>query len=212
MTQDRRLNLSQAQQARDPSEYRVCIDATVPDNFPLPLSSELSTYLYTPDCTSHYESVDTWFLSWAADDLLYSGFTDGTVDHTSNSSGAANPDLDTTTGHTIIIGSNLLNLTIISLDVCTSNTGQYTGRYPSANLHYNGVWYQSTYGLSENDAPCDNWCVQGLLISFRYSLDQGHSWYDYNLHPKNHTDYLFNQSSSNRQKIIYGALLFVDFD
>ncbi|CAF3999376.1 unnamed protein product [Rotaria sordida] len=93
MTQDRRLNLSQAQQARDPSEYRVWIDATVPNNFPLPLSSELSTYLCAPDCASRYKSADTWFLSWAADDLLYSGFTDGTVDHTSSSSGAANPDL-----------------------------------------------------------------------------------------------------------------------
>ncbi|CAF1477974.1 unnamed protein product [Rotaria sordida] len=211
LTQDRRLDSSQVKQACDPNEYILWVNTTVPDNFPLPFSEDLSTYLYAPDCASRYESADTWFVSWAADDLLYSGFTDGTVGNISSSSGAVHPNTNTTTGHAIIMGSNPLNLTIISPGVFTSNTGPYAGRYPSANLHYNGVWYQSTYGLSENDAPCQNWCVQGPLISFRYTVDQGHTWYDYNLHPKNDTDNLFNQSSYNRQKIKYGALHFVDF-
>ncbi|CAF3851408.1 unnamed protein product [Rotaria sp. Silwood1] len=211
MTQDRRLNISQARTACDPNEYILWYNTIVPDNFPLPLSEDLSAYLYAPDCASRYATADTWFVSWANDDLLYSAFTDGMVDDTTSSSGATYPNSNTTTGHAIIMGSNPLNLTIISPGIFESNTGPYTGRYPSGNLHYNGVWYQSTYGLSDNDAPCRNWCVQGPLISFRYSVDQGTSWYDYNLHPKNDTDNLFNQSSYNKQKIKYGALHFVDF-
>ncbi|CAF1255579.1 unnamed protein product [Rotaria sordida] len=81
------------------------------------------------------------------------------------------------------------------IGIFTCNTGPYNGRYSSANLHDNGVWYQSTYGLLENDGPCQNWCVQRPFISFQ-----------------NDTDNLFNQSSYNRQKIKYGALHFVDFD
>ncbi|CAF5144019.1 unnamed protein product, partial [Rotaria sp. Silwood1] len=135
----------------------------------------LSAYLYAPDCASRYTTADTWFVSWADDNLLDSGFTDGMVDNISSSSGAAYPNTNITTGHAIIMGLNPLNLTIESPGIFTCNTGPYTGRYPSANLHYNGVWYQSTYGLSDNDAPCHNWCVQGPFISFRYSIDQGNS-------------------------------------
>ncbi|CAF1320733.1 unnamed protein product [Rotaria sordida] len=119
MTQDRRLNSNQIKQACDPNEYRLWVNTTVPNNFPLPFSEDLSTYLYAPDCASRYESADTWFVSWAADDLLYSAFTDGTVGNISSSSGAAHPNINTTTGHAIIMGSNPLNLTIISPDVFT---------------------------------------------------------------------------------------------
>jgi hypothetical protein len=210
MTGDRRLNPNEIEAACDPSEYRVWNNITVPTDFPLPLSKDLSGYLYAPECAARYGGADTWFVSWAADDLLYSGFTDGRVDNVSSGSGASHPNSDTTTGHAMLMGSNPLNLTILSPGVFTSNTGPYNGRYPSANLHYNGVWYQSTYGVSENDGPCQNWCVQGPFVSFRYSTDQGKTWYDYNLHPQNDTDNLFNQTSANRQKVKYGALHFVD--
>ncbi len=45
---------------------------------------------------------------------------------------------------------------------------------------------------------------------FRYSIDQGKTWYEYNLHPTNDTDNLFNQTSDNRQKVKYGGLHFLD--
>ena len=208
---DRRLSRRQAQDACDPTEYRLWYNTTVPADFPLRLSEDLTGYLHAPNCASRYTKADTWFVSWANDDLLYSGFTDGTVDQVPSSSGAAYPNSNTTTGHAMILGSDPLNLTIVSPGIFASNTGPYMGRYPSANLHYDGVWYQSTYGVSDNDAPCSNWCVQGPFISFRYSLDQGNSWHDYNLHPINPTDNLFNQSSDKKQKIKYGALHFVDF-
>ncbi|CAF3961185.1 unnamed protein product [Rotaria sp. Silwood1] len=114
MTQDRRLNISQARTACDPNEYILWYNTTVPDNFPLPLSKDLSAYLYAPDCASRYATADTWFVSWADDDLLYSAFTDGMVDDITSSSGATYPNSNTTTGHAIIMGSNPLNLTIIS--------------------------------------------------------------------------------------------------
>lgn len=114
--------------------------------------------------------------------------------YVSSFSGASQPNTDTTTGHAMFMGSNPLNLTILSPGVFTSNTGPYTGRYPSANLHYDGIWYQSTYGLLEADGP----------------TDEGKTWYDYNLHPQNDTDNLFNKTSTNRQKVKYGALHFVD--
>ncbi|CAF3869695.1 unnamed protein product, partial [Rotaria sp. Silwood1] len=131
LTQDRRLNISQARTACDPNEYILWYNTIVPDNFPLPLSEDLSAYLYAPDCASRYATADTWFVSWANDDLLYSAFTDGMVDDTTSSSGATYPNSNTTTGHAIIMGSNPLNLTIISPGIFESNTGPYTGRYPS---------------------------------------------------------------------------------
>ncbi len=210
MTEDRRLNPSEIEAVCDPSEYRVWNDVTVPSDFPLPLSKDISSYLYAPECAARYGGADTWFVSWANDDLLYSGFTDGTVDNVTSISTAYNPNSNTTTGHVMLMGSNPLNLTILSPGIFTSNTGPYTGRYPSANLHYNGVWYQSTYGTSDLNGTCSNWCVQGPFISFRYSTDQGKTWYDYNLQPQNDTDNLFNQTSANRQKVKYGALHFVD--
>jgi hypothetical protein len=210
MTQDRRLNPNEIEAACDPSEYIVWNNVTVPSDFPLPLSKDISSYLYAPDCAARYGGADTWFVSWAADDLLYSGFTDGRVDNVTSISYAYHPNSNTTTGHVMLMGSNPLNLTILSPGIFTSNTGPYNGRYPSANLHYNEVWYQSTYGTSDIDGVCGNWCVQGPFVSFRYSTDQGKTWYDYNLHPQNDTDNLFNQTSANRQKVKYGALHFVD--
>lgn len=207
---DRRLNRDEIKAACDPSEYQVWNDVTVPNDFPLPLSKDITGYLYAPECAARYANADTWFVSWAADDLLYSGFTDGTVNNVSSGSGAGQPNSDTTTGHAMLMGSDPLNLTILSPGVFVSNTGPFYGRYPSANLHYNGVWYQSTYALSGLTGPCANWCVQGPFISFRYSTDQGKTWYDFNLHPQNETDNLFNQTNVNSQKVKYGALHFVD--
>ena len=211
MSQDRRLDPETAKKSCDPSEYRLWYNTTVPKDFPLPLSKDISIYLYAPDCASRYGGADTWFLSWGDDDLLYSAFTDGEVEGVISLSIAAFPNSESTTGHVMLNGSDPLNLKIVSPAVFKSNTGPYTGRYPSANLHYNGVWYQSTYGITEYTAPCNGWCVHGPFLSFRYSLDQGKTWTEYNLHPRNETDNLFNQTSYKRQKVKYGGLHFVDF-
>ncbi|CAF1077513.1 unnamed protein product [Rotaria sordida] len=85
------------------------------------------------------------------DYLLYSEFTDGTVGNISSSSAATNSNSNTTTGHTIIIDSNPLNLTTISPGIFTCNTGPYNGRYPSANLHDNGFWNGITYIRKPDD-------------------------------------------------------------
>lgn len=167
---DRRLAPSEAQTTCDPSEYRLWYDTTVPSDFPLPLSKELSGYLYAPECASRYGGADTWFVSWGADDLLYSAFTDGQVDGVFSISDGSHPHANTTTGHVMLNGSDPLNLTILSPGIFASNSGPYSGRYPSANLHYNGVWYQSTYGASENSGPCANWCVQVGMQQYQMVL------------------------------------------
>jgi hypothetical protein len=128
ITEDHRLSPIEAEAACDPSEHRVWCNTTVLHDFPLPISKDISAYFYAPECAARYGSADIWFVSWASDDLLYSGFTDGWVDGT--------------TSHDMLMGLNPLNLTILSPVNFTSNTGPYTGRYPSVNLHYNGMWYQ----------------------------------------------------------------------
>ena len=166
---DRRLSPDEIKAACDPSEYQVWNDVTVPSDFPLPLSKDITGYLFAPECAARYADADTWFVSWAADDLLYSGFTDGTVNNVSSGSGAGRPNSDTTTGYAMLMGSNPLNLTILSPGVFVSNTGPFFGRYPAANLHYNEVWYQSTYGLSDLRGACGNWCVQGPFNNFTHN-------------------------------------------
>jgi hypothetical protein len=49
-------------------------------------------------------------------------------------------------------------------------TGDYTGRYPSANLWYNGTWYAGTYALKGGNR------VLGPFVSFRTSTDDGVTW------------------------------------
>ena len=208
---ERRLTVAAAAAACDPSQYIPWSNTTVPNDFPLPLSSDLSAYVYAPECASNYGNADTWFVSWAADDIIYSGFTDGVVANVSSGSGAQHTFATTTTGHVTLTGSDPLNLVIGNVGTFAVSTGPWHSRYPAANAHINGVWYQSTYSLDDLSGPCQNWCVQGPFVSFRYSLDQGGSWNEFILSPLNDTDNLFHQTSVNRTKIKFGALHFVDF-
>ena len=70
MIEDRRLNPNEIEAACNPSEYQVWNDITVPSDFPLPLSKDISSYLYAPECASRYGGADTWFVSWADDDFI----------------------------------------------------------------------------------------------------------------------------------------------
>ena len=124
--EDRRLSPSEAQTACDPSEYRLWYNTTAPSDFPLPLSKALSGYLYAPECASRYGGADTWFVSWGADDLLYSAFTDGQVDGVFSISDGSHPHANTTTGHVMLNGSDPLNLTILSPGIFASNSGPYS--------------------------------------------------------------------------------------
>jgi hypothetical protein len=109
---------------------------------------------------------------------MYSGWTDGEIGKEScHSSGGAKAR----TGNAKIIGDDPLNLTIISLGTQPASALPYGGRYPSANLVYNGVWYYGTYCIdfdfSKPEYPDQySWAICGPVPGFRISTDYGKTW------------------------------------
>src|SRR5580700_2864612 len=120
-----------------------------------------------------YENADTWFPSWASDGNLYSPFTDGTVGGVEANSGG----LLANTGQAKIVGDDPLQLRVVPLGVHASSPWPYGGRYPSASLVHDGIWYYGTYCLDQKD-PHLNWDVLGPFVGFRISRDFGVSWTD----------------------------------
>lgn len=157
-----------------------------------------------------YTDADTWYPSWADDGNLYSGWTDGEIGKEScHSSGGAKAR----TGNAKIIGDDPLNLTIISLGTQPASALPYGGRYPSANLVYNGVWYYGTYCIdfdfSRPEYPDQySWAICGPVPGFRISTDYGKTWIPSPLSPENP---LFPESGKNGQRVKMGTPHFVDF-
>ena len=57
----------------------------------------------------------------------------------------------------------------------------FEGRYPCANLMYNGVWYYGTYCLGpkrtiRHEGFDYNWPILGPMLGFRFSTDRGKTW------------------------------------
>ncbi len=71
--------------------------------------------------------------------------------------------MNSTTGYAIIKGDNPLALQVTHVNVFSSSTAPYQGRYPSASFFYKGVWYYGTYSLENYDSSvdpppdCGNW-------------------------------------------------------
>ena len=80
-----------------------------PGDCPFEKSEDIVGIIFTGKC-SDYRLADTWYFSWAADDKLYSPFTDGSVPRLDGSR-----DLSTsyappfTTGQAVAEGDNPLN-------------------------------------------------------------------------------------------------------
>src|SRR5512137_3011821 len=94
---------------------------------------------------SGFRYGDTWYPSWAADDKLYSPWTDGVcwrLDGSleGSSSGEGNGEF-ARTGQAVIEGNDPLDLKVYSLGTSTSSALPYHGRYPCGSLVYQGVWY-----------------------------------------------------------------------
>jgi len=157
-----------------------------------------------------YTDADTWYPSWADDGNMYSGWTDGEIGKEScHSSGGAKAH----TGNAKIIGDDPLNLIIQSLGTQPASALPYGGRYPSANLVYNGVWYYGTYCIdfdfSKPEYPDEySWAICGPVPGFRVSTDYGKTWIPSPLSPENP---LFPESGKNGHQVKMGTPHFVDF-
>ncbi len=166
-----------------------------------------------------YARVDTWYPSWADNDILYSPFTDGlfnpeagddAIRVSSDCRNAWNqPRGDGTsgTGQARILGDDPLHLTVENLGIQYAACAPYGGRYPCGSLVHNGVWYYGTYTLDETNRGL-NWDVLGPFVGFRTSTDYGLTWKDTPLTP---SVPLFGESGKNGSKVKFGAPHFVDF-
>ena len=156
---------------------------------------------------AEYAHADTWYPSWAADDHLYSPWTDGEVNGVRCSSAGANAS----TGHATITGDSPLALTITGAATYPSSPAPYGGRYPCGSLVHNGVWYYGTYCLDDSDGDPGkglNWDILGPFVGFRYSTDFGESWTQT---PHTPASPLFAEPVRQDGPVKIGAPHFVDF-
>jgi len=150
--------------------------------------------------------ADTWYPSWASDGSLYSTFADGTVNGFTVQ-GYQGPDSQRT-GHARIDGDDPTMLHIEVLGGYLNNPTPYAGRYPSASLVHDGVWYYGTYTLDDLNGACHNWCAQGPFVGFRQSTDGGKNWVDTKYKP---ADPVFGESGKGGTKVKFGPVHMVDF-
>ena len=204
------------QPAKDPDI--VTFDARVwqsepPKDCPFPPSKTITGVKFLGRA-ARYTRADTWYPSWASDGNLYSPWTDGTVNGIRGSSaGWKRPGgpRDATTGSATILGDDPLNLRIVDVALFNGDPTPYGGRYPSASLWHNGVWYYGTYTLTDSDADAGkglNWDILGPFVGFRWSRDNGKTWTDT---PRTPADPIFPEPGRPWGKVKFGAPHFADF-
>lgn len=194
--------------------------STPPADCPFEQSSEFVGVGFT-GAYSVYEKADTWYPSWATDGNMYSNFADGIVLGLATWSrvgaGRGN-ETESSTGFATIIGNDPLNLKITDAGRSFAPAGSYGGRYPCANLFYNGVWYYGTYlltGINGNNTGSDtidgvlyNWGTLGAFVGFRTSTDYGKTWVET---PRTPDKPLFGEPNRPLGPVKIGVPHFVDF-
>lgn len=179
----------------------------VPESCPFRQSSEYSAIAFTGKHAS-YTDADTWYPSWASDGNMYSSWTDGEINLEScHSSGGEKAR----TGNAKIEGDDPMNLKITSLGSENASALPYGGRYPCANLVYNGIWYYGTYGVDFDPNPANSkysWSICGPMPGFRVSRDYGKTWTPC---PYTFDNPLFPESGKNGSQVKMGTPHFVDF-
>src|SRR5512136_755801 len=134
-----------------------------PADCPFERSKDIVAVAFTRNSIA-YTDADTWYPSWAPDGNMYSGWTDGEIGEESVHSNGKNAR----TGNARIEGDEPLNLTVSSLGSEAASPAPYGGRYPSANLVYNGIWYYGTYTVDfdfskPNYPDLYSWAICGPL-------------------------------------------------
>ena len=212
-----------------------------PAGSPFPRSARLAGVSFS-NRVGYYPrtGADTWYPSWAADDALYSVFTDGVVavdvpgldfapaaappGHAAQvaSFGAeiaccSSCGLNSTqnTGSAVLRGSDPFALRVAPLGCERASAWPYGGRYPSANLHFNGTWFVGTYALWPV-APSGGSGL-GPFVGFRVSSDGGATWLDdgrtptTNLFGEEHcANHSVCRSDGAAPRVRFGAPHFVD--
>jgi hypothetical protein len=194
--------------------------STPPAGCPFPASTELPGILFNRFASQHF--CDTWYPSWGADGSLYTPWMDGillTPGFTQDVVGAANASTDPArTGWARILGDDPMNLEVADAGIIQSPRQPYGGRYASASLHHNGVWYYGTYTtMNEGGSTAGfvtingvdyNWGVVGPFVGFHTSTDGGHTW---TAPPQTPASPLFNEPATFGGKVKFAVPHFVDF-
>jgi hypothetical protein len=215
------------------TSYDTIIWESIPPyNCPFEISKDLNVVMFTGR-SNIFDGADTWYPTWASNDILYSPWTDGSVNGVgSNSSAGPN----STTGAARLIGNDPLNLKVENIGLHTSSAFPYVGRYPCGSLVYNNVWYYGTNcvdldkkkefpylwgGFKEYPTlmcmsktrfdgtdTCESINYIGPTVGFRYSTDFGKTWVETTHTPANP---IFNDPEKPFLPTKIGAAHFVDF-
>ena len=188
----------------------------IPDDCPFEPSGEYNQIKFM-GVKSGYRYGDTWYPTWAANDTLYSPWTDGNTTkrldgNTDLSHSGAGP-FRNQSAHGVIIGSDPMNLTAYGTGVFLARSNPYMGRYPCGSLVHNGVWYYGTYclgpaGSTKYGDLTVNWPWMGPFVGFRYSTNFGRTW---TVSPHKPSDPLFGETGLHGYPVKIGAPHFVDF-
>ena len=185
-----------------------------PSDCPFPQSNAFNQIRFL-GVKSGFRVGDTFYPSWADDDLMYSPWTDGDTWRLDGSWENSNSALGehATTGQAVLEGDDPTTLVVYSLGINQASARPYQGRYPCGSLVYNGVWYYGTYclgpaGSSQYGELIVNWPWLGAFVGFRKSTDKGLTWKDC---PHTPEKGLFGETGINGYPVKIGSPHFVDF-
>ncbi len=173
-------------------EPGTMIRAGAPTRCPIPRSTVI-TGVKILDGHARYTNADTWYPSWGSDGPLYSNWADGYIpprgvyqpfdleDARHGSWARQLDDRMSTTAQARITGDDPRDLLIESVGEPVAGPAvPYSGRYPSANLVHDGVWYYGTYLLDDFDLEHSRtgtgYDTLGPFVGFRTSRDGGRTW------------------------------------
>lgn len=189
-------------------------DSETPKDCPFPQSKAFKHIKFLGH-KSGFHYGDTFYPTWAADDKLYSPYTDGAcwrLDGSFDSSNSQRREF-AQTGNAVLVGNDPEKLIVYSVGVQEASSLPYGGRYPCGSLHYNGVWYYGTYCLGPTSGATYgdkmwNWPWLGPFVGFRISTDNGASW-----KPCPHTPAknIFGETGMYGYPVRIGSPHFVDF-
>jgi hypothetical protein len=167
-------------------------------------------------------SADTFYPTWAADNKLYTGFTDGNVcDYETGkcvhvNSEPGSPPWTVTHGQAAIVGDDPFALNITDVKTFSGYTGSpYKARFPSSMLAYRGtLWYGTYWVPPYKTIPWSTTPSVGPLVDYRHSTDGGKTWVEPRVNATGPTDNLFGENADQNttsNQVKFATPHFVDF-